>query len=194
MQTVLRSYTGVFADYVHISETLIAQRAGLSEEQVYEMLKMLSKRGIIDYIPMRKVPTIYYTVDRQDIEHMIIPKTVYEERLRRFAARTAKVIEYGSSQTCCRSKMLLRYFGEKNARDCGICDVCLAKRQKEKLEADTARIIPAILHILAAGEMTVEDVADRTEFPVNHILCAVRFLADSGKIEVNDNRLKITHQ
>jgi ATP-dependent DNA helicase RecQ len=87
--------------------------------------------------------------------------------------------------------MLLRYFGEKNARDCGICDVCLAKRQKEKLEADTARIIPAILHILAAGEMTVEDVADRTEFPVNHILCAVRFLADSGKIEVNDNRLKI---
>ena len=136
MQVLLRSYTGLFADYTYVNETLLAQRTGMGAHEVYEGLKTLSAQHIIHYIPARKVPTIYYLRDREERKHLEIPRVVYEERLNRLKERVESVIRYGSAVHACRSKILLNYFGEKDAGDCGHCDVCLAekKERKRKLE------------------------------------------------------------
>jgi ATP-dependent DNA helicase RecQ len=130
VQTVLRSYTGLFSDYIYINETLLAQRTGMSPQDVYEGLKMLSSQGIIHYIPAKKVPTIYYLCDREELRYLHIPRAVYEERLERLTERVKNVIHYGASSDRCRSRILLNYFGEKDAGDCGHCDVCLAEKKK----------------------------------------------------------------
>ncbi|MDR2806337.1 MAG: RecQ family ATP-dependent DNA helicase [Dysgonamonadaceae bacterium] len=132
IQALLRSYTGLFSDYVYISETLLAQRTGLSPHEVYEGLKALSSQNIIHYIAAKKVPTIYYLRDREEIKYLHIPKAVYEERRERLQERIENVIRYGSSQDICRSQMLLNYFGEKDAPPCGQCDVCLAEKKKQR--------------------------------------------------------------
>jgi ATP-dependent DNA helicase RecQ len=36
--------------------------------------------------------------------------------------------EYMDNDQVCRSRQLLRYFGEENAHDCDRCDVCLSHR------------------------------------------------------------------
>jgi ATP-dependent DNA helicase RecQ len=104
----------------------------MSPQAVYEGLKILSAQNIIHYIPAKKVPTIYYLCDREEMKHLRIPRMVYEERLKRLTERVRNVIHYGSSSEICRSRMLLNYFGEKDAGDCGHCDVCLAEKKKRQ--------------------------------------------------------------
>ncbi|GHV27590.1 ATP-dependent DNA helicase RecQ [Bacteroidia bacterium] len=132
IQVVLRSYTGLFSDYIYISEALLSQRTGLSPHAVYEGLKELSAQHIIHYVPAKKVPVIYYPREREDIKYLNLPRSVYEDRLTRLQERVKNVIQYGTSTDTCRSKLLLQYFGEKDAGNCECCDVCLAKKQREQ--------------------------------------------------------------
>jgi ATP-dependent DNA helicase RecQ len=99
---------------------------------VYEGLKELSAQHIIHYVPAKKVPVIYYPREREDIKYLNLPRSVYTDRLTRLQERVKNVINYGISTDTCRSKLLLEYFGEKSAGNCGHCDVCLAKKQQEQ--------------------------------------------------------------
>jgi ATP-dependent DNA helicase RecQ len=190
IQIILRSYTGLFADYVHISETLLAQRTGMSEHEVYDSLKLLSDRHIIHYIPAQKVPTIYYVQNREDIKYLSIPQSVYEQRKDRLVYRIKHVIEYGSAQTQCRSKMLLEYFGEKNAKDCGKCDVCLDKSRREAGSATKNKIQEKILSLLNKGETDFENINMAVDFPEKLVIEAIRFLSDNGRIVIKDNKIR----
>ena len=189
IQVTLRSYTGLFADYAYISETLLAQRTGMEPLQVYDSLKMLSARRIIHYIPARKVPTIYYNRNREDIKYLAIHQPVYEQRRDKLANRIKHVIEYGSSQTQCRSKMLLQYFGEKRAKDCGKCDVCIEKKRKEKSDSTMKTLIHKILILIQAGENRVENILTSVDYPEKQVVDALRFLADSEQIKINNNEI-----
>lgn len=127
IQVILRSYTGIFADYAFIDESVIAARTGASHDDVYKALVMLSKSHVINYIPRRKMPQIVFVRNREETNRVVIPRSVYEERLERKQKRMKEVVEYINDQKHCRTKILLRYFGEKLNKDCRICDVCLRK-------------------------------------------------------------------
>jgi ATP-dependent DNA helicase RecQ len=129
IQIILRSYTGIFADYVFIDEALIATRAASSHDDVYNALIMLSKSHVINYIPRKKMPQVVFARNREETNRVVIPRSVYEERFERTQKRIREVIEYINDQRHCRTGILLRYFGEKSNRDCRICDVCLRKTQ-----------------------------------------------------------------
>ena len=189
IQVVLRSYTGLFADYVHIRETLLAQRTGMDPLQVYDSLKMLSAQHIIHYIPARKVPTIYYNRNREDIKYLSISQPVYEQRRDKLANRIERVIEYGSSETQCRSRMLLRYFGEKNAKDCGKCDVCIEKNRRGKSDSTMETLIHEILILIQNGENRVEGILASVDYPEKQVVDALRFLSDSEQIKINNNKI-----
>jgi len=190
IQVLLRSYTGLFADYVYISENLLAQRTGMAEHTVYESLKLLSKKRIIHYIPAQKVPTIYYNKDREEIKHLFIPQSVYEQRRDKLIARIKNVIDYGSSKTQCRSKMLLQYFGEKEAKDCGKCDVCLDKKQRDMRSSDMDRLIQTVLNQLDGKEMTLDEITAATDLPEKRLIEAIRFLSDNNRIVIKENKIR----
>ncbi|MDR1763199.1 MAG: RecQ family ATP-dependent DNA helicase [Dysgonamonadaceae bacterium] len=190
IRILLRSYTGLFADYVHIDEDLLARRAEMSAHEVYETLKMLSVQQVIHYIPAQKVPTIYYNFNRVETRLLTIPKQVYEKRLERLENRIDSVIDYGGSQTRCRSRILLRYFGEKNTKNCGKCDVCLANKGRDASESELELLVRQILELLSQHERTTEELAAETEYPEKQIIEIVRFLADSGQATVENGRIK----
>ena len=54
IQTILRSYTGVFTDHAFINEDSLAICTGLTRRQVYEQLIHLAKLHIVSYIPPQK--------------------------------------------------------------------------------------------------------------------------------------------
>jgi ATP-dependent DNA helicase RecQ len=190
IQVVLRSYTGLFADYIHINESLLAQRTGMSDHAVYESLKLLSKQHVVHYIPAQKVPTIYYIKSREDINYLAIPSSVYEERQNKLIHRIKHVVEYGSSQTQCRSKMLLQYFGEKEAKNCGKCDVCLAQKSDEIGSSAKNKITEEILILLNCGETTTDKVITTLDYPEKLIVEALRFLSDNKRIRIKDNKIQ----
>ena len=104
IQTILRSYTGVFTDYAYISEDTLAIRTGLTRQQIYNILVTLTKRRIVDYIPHKKTPYIIYTRERLELRYLHIPASVYEERKARYEARIKAMEEYVTSESVCRSR------------------------------------------------------------------------------------------
>ena len=79
-QCILRTYTGLFADYVPISELTIARSTMLSTETVYQTLLYLTRLHAIHYIPRRTTPYMYYTTSRELPKHVILPLEVYEHQ------------------------------------------------------------------------------------------------------------------
>ena len=124
IKLLLRSYTGLFTGFVIIDEDLLAKRSGASGEQIYEYLKHLRKSKIIDYVPRSRTPYIYFSKERINIERLKISKESYDSRKKEMSKRIEAVINYATSNTKCRSQMLLEYFGESDSAPCGNCDVC----------------------------------------------------------------------
>lgn len=127
IQTTLRCYTGLFSDYAYIDEELLALRTYLTHDQVYQIFCHLSQQHIVSYIPAKSTPYIIYTRERVDKERLVIPATVYEERKERMKKRIDEMINYVQNEVTCRSRLLLKYFGEENSHECGLCDVCNKK-------------------------------------------------------------------
>ena len=126
--TLLRNYGGLFTDYNYIDEAFLASQCGLQPHQVYMVLKSLSQRHIMHFIPQKKTPYIRYTQRREDKEHIQLMPDVYEKRKQQYIERIHAMVNYADCDHICRSRYLLRYFGEDNDHDCRQCDVCLSHR------------------------------------------------------------------
>ena len=193
IQSILRSYTGVFTDYAYISEESLAIRTGLTRQQIYNILVTLTKRRIVDYIPRKKTPYIIYTRERLELRFLHIPASVYEERKARYEARIKAMEEYVTTENICRSRMLLRYFGEKNEHNCGQCDVCLSKRATDNLSEESYEEVKRqILDLLSHNPLTPAETADQIKAEKEDIGQVIRYLLDEGELKMQDGMLHIS--
>ena len=134
IKLILRSYTGLFSGYVRIDEELLARRANIDREKVFNYLKHLRKSHVIDYIPRKRTPFIYFSKERIAVDRLKISKENYQIRKKDYATRIDAVLHYATSSDTCRSRILLAYFGETDAPPCGTCDVC---REMKQLQIST---------------------------------------------------------
>lgn len=149
--TLLRNYGGLFSDYGYVDESYIAQEAGLDRNQTYTVLVNLSKKRIINFIPRKNTPIVRYRSDRIDGADIVLDRSVYEDRKAQFVKRIHSVIDYAQNGRVCRSRQLLRYFGETKSVDCGQCDVCLSHTDTE--DGDERKLIRRqLLTLLADGK------------------------------------------
>ncbi|MFR9166201.1 MAG: ATP-dependent DNA helicase RecQ [Dysgonomonas sp.] len=194
INTVLRLYTGVFTDYAYIDEALIAVRLNKNRQEIYEALKSLSKRKIIDYIPHKKTPFIIYKQPRTDTKYLHISKDVYELRKKRFSKRIESMIEYVERDDVCRSRMLLTYFGEKNISDCGHCDVCL-NRSKIAITAELFQeIFGKIQSLLKERQaLDIKEITERLSpyHDEQTVIKVIRFQLDEGQMILEYDKLKL---
>lgn len=148
---LLRNYGGLFSDYGYVDESYIAQEAGLDRNQTYTVLVNLSKKRIINFIPRKNTPIVRYRSDRIDGADIVLDRSVYEDRKAQFVKRIHSVIDYAQNGRVCRSRQLLRYFGETKSVDCGQCDVCLSHTDTE--DGDERKLIRRqLLTLLADGK------------------------------------------
>jgi len=150
--TLLRNYGGLFVDYNFIDESFIASQCQLQPQQVYLTLKSLSQKHILHFIPQKKTPYIRYLQRREDAEHIQLPPAVYEERKAQYRQRIDAMIRYATTGNVCRSRQLLRYFGEDDSHDCQQCDVCLAETHNHTTESILSPEAQAIINLLADGK------------------------------------------
>jgi ATP-dependent DNA helicase RecQ len=186
LQTTLRSYTGLFADFVHINEDLIAQRAGSTRDTVYTAFTQLNKGNIVRYIPARKTPFVSFTRSREDVHYITLGKEIYEERMERYTQRIGSILSYVEEKQICRSQQLLAYFGQRQETPCGECDICLANKSKAMTTSEFDRHKSVIERLLKKESLTINELIDRSRLPEEEISAVVRFLQDNGKIEVNE--------
>lgn len=192
IQTVLRSYTGVFTDYTYINEDSLAIRTGLTRRQIYEQLVHLAKLRIVSYIPRKKTPYIIYTRERIEAQLIHISPEIYEERKARYETRINAMLEYVTNDTLCRSRMLLDYFGEKNEHNCGQCDTCIGlRKQTATCQPDREELYEKIHEILSGAPQTPVGLLEQLPIEKELLTEALHRLLDEGKIIVVDGILQI---
>lgn len=149
---LLRNYGGLFVDYNFIDEGFIASQCSLQPQQLYMILKNLSEKHILHFIPQKKTPYVRYLQRREETENVQLLPAVYEERKKQFRDRIEAMMAYATNDHVCRSRQLLRYFGEEDSHDCRQCDVCLSHPHNQVNEPLNSAKIHAILELLADGK------------------------------------------
>lgn len=189
LNAILRSYTGLFTDYAYINEDSLSVRTGLSRQQIYDILVMMTKRRILHYIPRKKTPYIIYSRERQEKERLLISKEVYEDRKESYVARINAMIEYASAEENCRSRMLLRYFGERNEHNCGQCDVCLQKHETGLKLGEYQEIKEQILSLLSNAPHSSMELMAKLPFEKEKIEQTATFLLSEEIIHLKNGIL-----
>ena len=188
--TLLRNYGGLFTDYCFINEMLLAHQTGLTQPQIYMILKNLSDRHILHFIPHRKVPSITYLQRREETERIVIPPTVYEERKAQYQKRIEAVIQYADNDSVCRSRQLLRYFGETDSQDCGQCDVCLSHKDKTNAGNGLAKAKESILHLLSDRQPHLITDINKLKLPSDLLDKALAELINEERIHMEDGYIR----
>lgn len=178
LRTLMRKYPGLFSDYVFISESEIAYITSMSQEEVYLILKSMSSRGIIHYIPKNNLPRIVFRIRREDAKYLYIPRKVYEDRKERLETRISSVINYIEENDTCRSKLLLEYFGENDSVNCNFCDNCLAPKSiKSKNNQELVKSILAFIRQKLIEEnleyIDIKDISNQINSDIDSISEAI---------------------
>jgi len=192
IKTILRSYEGVFDDFIQINEKILSQRAGISKEELITTLEQLDKLKVISYVPASDIPQLTFTEERLDERDVHIDRQHLAERKERFMKRVKAMINYASQTTKCRSQMLIEYFGERKDQRCGVCDYCLRRNKLDISDFEFESIESQIKMTLVDNTLELSDL-------VNHIkeakqeksLKVIEWLIDNERISyAKGNMLK----
>jgi ATP-dependent DNA helicase RecQ len=196
LKEVLRSYGGIFTDYININETQLAKRANMKREDVVSKLSFLSKANIIKYIPIRTKPQLVYAQERLSLKNIQLSKENYANQKRAAEIRLQSLLDFLSNSIQCRSQQLLQYFGQKKVKRCGICDVCQRKNEVELNDLEFSSIEMAIENSLKSGPKHLYTLVSGIKaHQEDKVISVIRWLLDNGKlIRQNDETLKWYNQ
>lgn len=130
VQTLLRTYEGIFDTPVPVYERQLMRILRLKEPAVIQGLQQLHQRGIIRYKQRKSVPQLSFVEQRVSTQHLRIDTERVKTRMKAYQDRLDAMLDYVQNKKQCRTQVLVAYFGEKDAQPCGICDVCIAQKKK----------------------------------------------------------------
>lgn len=183
--TLLRSYGGLFTDYEYIDESIVATFSGLSQHETYQTMKSLSMRHIIHFIPQRKTPFITFVQDRA--EFINLPANIYDDRKTEFIKRIESVIAYASDDYICRSRQLLRYFGENIQSDCNQCDVCSKSKHDDTVEDKIIQLLDDYEWHQLTDIMKIDASSPDLDRAIKHLVQEEVIHIDGDKISLKNN-------
>ena len=185
IHALLRKYSGLFVEFVYIDEYAIAQETGVEYNDVYLCLKQMAHDGIVNYIPRKRTNYITFLSRRIDKDEIVFPPYVYADRRKQYENRILSMIQYVTDRDLCHSRFLLSYFGEKNTKNCGRCDICLDK--KDPTEDEHEAIRAHFLRQLQLGPLAPRDV-DYTGFDRDMFISVVQEMCRREEILLDENQ------
>lgn len=186
IKLILRSYTGLFSEFVPIIESFLARKGNISPTLVEEYLKRLSSMKIISYIPGKRTPFIIYSEERLDKKNLAISHDKFIKRKEGFILRQKKMWDYVGSKAKCRSQFLLDYFGEKDALRCGKCDICTGRNDLGLSVYEFDLILEEIKNLLQVQNYKLEALVPKLNMEEEKVVKVIRFLLDNGKIKYDE--------
>ena len=189
--SLLRNYGGLFSDFCYIDESLISCQTGIDRNQVYDILKELNRRHILRFIPRKAIPHVRYVQRREASERLVFGKDVYDDRKSEYVERINAIMQYAENDDVCRSRQLLKYFGEERSADCGQCDVCLAHSKRPSSASQKAAVEAAIRGLLADERPHPVTDLGRLAYDRDIIKETLEFLISEEAVAVSDGTIRL---
>jgi ATP-dependent DNA helicase RecQ len=182
IKTLLRSYGGLFENYIHINEKDLVYKVKLGLDEIMKQLETLHAFKIISYIPQSSLPKLNFVQSRVNPKEITFDPENYEFLKQKHLQRIQSVIHYVNENAVCRQVQLLTYFNEFNNSDCGYCDVCLSHKPK-----NYDVIKKRIIEVLNSQALTIEELkAAMSKYNDETWVKAFNELIDDGVIKMND--------
>lgn len=187
---LLRTYSGIYDNCVRINEKEIAKLCKLPYAKVFSDLQQLHSLNIIEYLPQKETPQIYFPVNRASAATLEINVENYAKRKKQYEARIETMLNYLHLNSC-RSKYIGNYFGDDVLADCGVCDNCLQQKKSNSSNNHVMAAMQYILQLISEKETSLQQLLQQnSSFNKQIIWQAIEFLQAEGKITVKDNFIK----
>lgn len=190
IKLVLRSYTGVFSDYVPIDEFALAKKAKTQIDNIFQYLGRLNTMQVIKYIPRKSTPLIVYTEERLDDKSLYISREHFMFRKERYTERLEAMLNYIGNRNICRSIQLLACFDEKQKEPCDQCDVCKQNLHHTLLQQEFEFLEDEIISILRLQAITLKELKEKVLLSEEKVIEVVQWMLDNDKLSYDkENRL-----
>jgi ATP-dependent DNA helicase RecQ len=189
IKLMLRVYSGMFSDFVKISEQNLAAKAKVPVDTVIQALLSLHNMGILHYLKPKKTPQIIFTTERLEDKSLLFGKREYDEQEALVKMRMDTMVHYATTSYRCRSQMLLMYFGEKDPYPCRQCDVCVESGKAGADSIDREDIRSALREILRQGPVSLTDLNRQMPWDPEIITPVIDEMIESGKAAIREGLL-----
>jgi ATP-dependent DNA helicase RecQ len=185
IKTLLRSYGGIFDHYIPIKEFDLAKRLSTSRDEVVQFLNKLRDLELLSYLQQTDKPQVQFLKAREDTMHVVINGSFIKQRFNIQQAQVNSVISY-ATQFVCRNIQLLHYFNQTDAKECGVCDVCLDRKRKRSQENIAWQITNDLVELLNGSRLSLDDLVNKLPNGTEkEKIGVIRELLDAGKIKTD---------
>ena len=189
IKLLLRSYSGLFENYVTINEQTLSSRFNSPPTQVMDLLEKLQQLEILKYLPRTNAPKLIFTKNRAEASTIRISEEILKKRKELKKQKMESIIAYAENSTICRTQQLLEYFGEENNYKCGKCDVCVERNKLEISDLEFEEIKKYLQNILSEKAMISSEIINTiTDVREEKVLKVLQWLLDNGKIKLTENK------
>lgn len=194
IKEIMRSYSGIFTDFVNLNENMLAKRADMKVDEVVKQLTYLDKIKLLSYIPIRTLPQLIFSSGRQTSRFIQLSDQNYKFLKETAEKRLEALLHFITDNLKCRSQQLLAYFGEKKSQRCGICDVCLLKNKTNLNDIEFEQVVSSIKEILILKERNqYELIPLLSQYSEDQVIDVIRWLMDNGKVSRNKEEMLFWH-
>ncbi|MFP4089613.1 MAG: ATP-dependent DNA helicase RecQ [Cyclobacteriaceae bacterium] len=187
-KSLLRLYGGeLYTNYQNISEQDLARDLKTPAQEIVNQLRKLAEMEVIAYDQQKDRPQLTFMTPRLDSERLPISRKELEEKKQLYYNKVKAVVHYVQHRHRCRTQLLLEYFDEISYEPCGVCDICVEKKQQSKTEAgqagDLQEYSKLILNYLRNNPTPLEQLLQELQ-PENErlMIAASRIMLDQGAL------------
>lgn len=184
IELLLRNITGLATHKVHFNEEMVLKKLQMDKHLFQERIKEMMQKGYLDYLDGNNA-SVRFLVPRDEKQWLSkyypIFHTIQINKIRKWEEMKYFIQE----ESFCKMKMILRYFGDKNAQNCKNCSSCngtnvLKNECKERKQ---------ILDVLAERACTLDEICILTKnYDKENMQEILISLLEEGKIRMKDFR------
>lgn len=187
IKTLLRTYQGIYDNSTSIFEKQISRILRTPIEEIKQQLEKLNHLGVIEYLPQKERPQIYFLLNRAPAEYLYIDQDLYFKRKKQYQFRLEAILNYTQKNDKCRSNFISNYFGETTAVNCNKCDNCL-NREKAAFNKSSFLIISKKIQQLSAMGSSINEILIQCQpNGADDVWSVIRFMESELQLKIDEN-------
>ncbi|MEN3322411.1 RecQ family ATP-dependent DNA helicase [Mariniflexile soesokkakense] len=193
VKSMLRMYGGIFDHNSKIDLVKVAEKASTTESVVTQVLQKLESDEVINLHLAKTDAQVTFIEPREDDKTINRIASIIEQQneLKQFQVKA--MLAYVENESVCKSIQLLSYFGEQDAKHCGICSVCTGTKKTPKPQ-DSHAIKKRVIELLETGHQSSRNMIAALNCSETELKIVLKLLLEHDIISITPtNTYKLSH-